>query len=453
MSKVIKLKRGLDIRLVGEAEKTVVQMPVGSTYAVVPDSFPRITPKLLVSEGARVKAGPPLFFDKARPQILFTSPVSGTVSAVRRGEKRRIMSVVIDADPVVEYEKFQAPVPAKSTPEKITEVLLQSGLWPLIIQRPYGTIANPGDRPKAVFISGFDSAPLAPDMNFVLKDEYDNLVAGIEALKKLTDGEVHLGLRNGENGVLNRLTNAAQHLFEGPHPVGNVGVQIHHVSPINKGETVWTVDIQNVAVIGRLFNTGTVDMRKVIAVTGSEVTEPKYVSVIAGTSVVQPVMAAGVKHQRAGESFRIICGNVLTGTKTDGDGYLDVYHNQITMIPEGDKYELLGWIAPRLDKFSVSRSYFSWLMPKKRYDLDTNLNGGRRALVVTGLYDRYLPMNIYPIYLLKACMAGDIDKMENLGIYEVLPEDFALCEFVDPSKTEMQAVIADGINLMIKELS
>ena len=426
MSKVIKLKRGLDIRLVGEAEKTVVQMPVGSTYAVVPDSFPRITPKLLVSEGAKVKAGTPLFFDKARPQILFTSPVSGTVSAVRRGEKRRIMSVVIDADPVVEYEKFQAPVPAKSTPEKITEVLLQSGLWPLIIQRPYGTIANPGDRPKAVFISGFDSAPLAPDMNFVLKDEYDNLVAGIEALKKLTDGEVHLGLR---------LTNAAQHLFEGPHPVGNVGVQIHHVSPINKGETVWTVDIQNVAVIGRLFNTGTVDMRKVIAVTGSEVTEPKYVSVIAGTSVVQPVMAAGVKHQRAGESFRIICGNVLTGTKTDGDGYLDVYHNQITM------------------KFSVSRSYFSWLMPKKRYDLDTNLNGGRRALVVTGLYDRYLPMNIYPIYLLKACMAGDIDKMENLGIYEVLPEDFALCEFVDPSKTEMQAVIADGINLMIKELS
>ena len=453
MSKVIKLKRGLDIRLVGEAEKTVVQMPVGSTYAVVPDSFPGITPKLLVSEGARVKAGTPLFFDKARPQILFTAPVSGTVSAIRRGEKRRMLSVVIDADPVVEYEKFQTPVPAKSTREKITDILLQSGLWPLIIQRPYGIIATPGDCPKAVFVSGFDSAPLAPDMNFVLKDEYDNLATGIEVLKKLTDGAVHLGLRNGQNGVLNRLANAEQHLFEGPHPAGNVGVQIHHIDPINKGETVWTVDIQNVAVIGRLFNTGTVDMRKTIAVTGSEVKEPKYVSLIAGTSVLQPVTAAGVKPQRAGESFRIICGNVLTGVKTDADGYLDFYHNQMTMIPEGDKYELLGWIAPRLDKFSVSRSYFSWLTPRKKYDLDTNLNGGKRALVVTGLYDRYLPMDIYPIYLLKACMAGDIDKMENLGIYEVLPEDFALCEFVDPSKTDMQAVIADGINLMIKELS
>ena len=449
MSKVIKLKRGLDIRLVGEAEKTVVQVPAGELCAVVPDSFPGITPKLLVSEGSKVKAGTPLFFDKARPQILFTAPVSGTVSAIRRGERRKITAIEIAADAAIEYEKFQVPAPAKASREKIVEALLQSGLWPLIMQRPYGLIASPTDTPKAIFISGFDSAPLAPDMNFVLRDEYDNLAAGIEVLKKLTDGKVHLGLRNGENGVLNRLTEAEQHLFQGPHPAGNVGVQIHHIDPINKGDIVWMVDIQNVALIGRLFNTGTADMHRVIAVTGSETEKPQYVSVVAGTSIERVIAACGIKDEG---HVRIIAGNVLTGLKTDASGFIDLYHNQITMIPEGDKYELLGWIAPRLHRFSVSHSYFSWLMPGKKYNLDTNLNGGHRALVVTGLYDRYLPMDNYPIYLLKACMAGDIEKMENLGIYEVLPEDFALCEFVDPSKTEMQSIIADGINLMIKEL-
>ena len=449
MSKVIKLKRGLDIRLVGEAEKTVVQVPVGKTCAVVPDSFTGITPKLLVSEGTKVKAGTPLFFDKARPQILFTAPVSGTVAAIRRGERRKILAIEIEADAAIEYEKFPVSAPAKATREKIVEVLLQSGLWPLIMQRPYGLIASPTDTPKAIFISGFDSAPLAPDMNFVLRDEYDNLAAGIEVLKKLTDGKVHLGLRNGENGVLNRLTGAEQHLFEGPHPAGNVGVQIHHIDPINKGDIVWTVDIQNVALIGRLFNTGMADMRRVIAVTGSETQKPQYVSVLPGTVVEHVTAACGIKDE---ENVRIIAGNVLTGQKIDVAAYIDMYHNQMTLIPEGYNYELLGWIAPRLHRFSVSHSYFSWLTPKKKYNLDTNLNGGHRALVVTGLYDRYLPMDIYPIYLLKACMAGDIEKMENLGIYEVLPEDFALCEFVDPSKTDMQAIIADGINLMIKEL-
>ncbi len=452
MSKVIKLKRGLDIRLVGEAEKTTVQVPLSATCAVAPVDFPRITPKLLVAEGDTVKAGTPLFFDKARPQILFTAPVSGKVAAVVRGEKRKILSVVINADKTIEYEQFQAVAPEKSTREKVTELLLHSGLWPVIIQRPYGTIANPEDKPRAVFVSGFDSAPLAPDMSYVLRDEYDNLRAGIEVLRKLSDGNVHLGLRNGCGGVLERLDKAEQHLFEGPHPAGNVGVQIHHVAPINKGEVVWTVDIQNVAVIGRLFNTGRLDLRKTVAVTGSQAAAPKYATCMVGTPVADIAAVAGVKPQAEGCSYRTIVGNVLTGAKAEADTCLDLYHNQITLIPEGNHYELLGWMAPRLDKFSVSKSYFSWLTPGKRYDLDTNLHGGRRALVVTGLYDRYLPMDIHPLYLLKACMAGDIDKMENLGIYEVLPEDFALCEFVDPSKTEMQAVIQDGIDMMIKEL-
>lgn len=453
MSKVIKLKRGLDIRLVGEAEKTVVQMPVASIYAVTPDDFPGVTPKLLVAEGDKVKAGTPLFFDKKRPEILFIAPVSGTVSAIRRGEKRKIETILINADRVVEYETFQVSAPEKLSREKVVEMLLATGLWPMLIQRPYGIIANPTDMPKAIFVSGFDSAPLAPDMNFVLQNRFDDLAAGVEALKKLTAGKVHIGLRNGQNGVLNKLASAEQHIFEGPHPAGNVGVHIHHVEPINKGEVVWTVDVQNVALIGRFFNTGKVDLTKIIAVTGSEVLEPKYVQIIAGAPIVQMALAAGVKRQPQGLNIRTIIGNVLTGKKSDSDGCMDIYHNQLTMIPEGDNYELFGWIAPRLNKFSVSHSYFSWLMPRKKYNLDTNLNGGNRALVVTGLYDRYLPMDIYPIYLLKACMAGDIDKMENLGIYEVLPEDFALCEFVDPSKTEMQTAIAAGIDLMIKELN
>lgn len=453
MSKVIKLRRGLDIRLVGEAEKTLVRMPIASIYAVVPDDFPGVTPKLLVAEGDRIKAGTPLFFDKKRPEILFTAPVSGTVTSICRGEKRKIESIIIDADRVIEYETFQVSSPAKSSREKVVEMLLASGLWPMLIQRPYGIIANPSDRPKAIFISGFDSAPLAPDMGFVLQDRLDDLSAGIEALRKLTDGKVHIGLRKGQNGVLNKLTGAEQHIFDGPHPAGNVGVQIHHVDPINKGEIVWTVDVQNVALIGHFFNTGKTDFTKIIAMTGSEVLEPKYLQIITGAPIVQMALAAGIKRQSGANSIRTIIGNVLTGKKTNADGYLDIYHNQLTMIPEGNKYELLGWIAPRLNKFSVSYSYFSWLMPRKKYNLDTNLNGGHRALVVTGMYDSYLPMDIYPIYLLKACMAEDIDKMENLGIYEVLPEDFALCEFVDPSKTEMQAAIAAGIDLMIKELN
>lgn len=453
MSKVIKLKRGLDIKLIGEAEKVVAQTPVAATYAVTPDDFFGVTPKLLVKVDDVVKAGSPLFFDKSRPQIVFTSPVSGKVSAINRGDKRKILSVIVEADKEQSYLSFEVPAPGKATREKVVEALLNSGLWALIKQRPYGVIANPEDKPKAIFISGFDSAPLAPDMNFALENDYDSLHAGIEALKKLTDGKVHLGLKNGSQGVLNRLNNAEQHLFDGPHPAGNVGVQIHHIDPINKGDIVWTVDVQNLAIIGRLFTTGKVDMRKTIAVAGSQVAEPKYVSLIAGAPMVQVAVAAEVKRQKSGDSFRIIDGNPLTGKRTNADGYLSYYTNQVTILPEGDKYELFGWAMPRFKKFSVSRSYFSWLCPKRKYDLDTNLNGGERAFVVTGMYDKYLPMDIYPVYLIKACMAGDIDKMENLGIYEVLPEDFALCEFVDPSKIEIQEAIQDGINLMIKELN
>ena len=450
MSKIITLRKGLDINLVGKPQETLATAPMASEYALSPLDFEGVTPKLLVKAGDRVKAGTALFFNKFNERVLFTSPVSGTVSAINRGEKRKVLSVTVTPDSVQEYETFTVPSPAKASREEIVELLLRSGLWPMLIQRPYGIIANPAETPKAVFISAFDSAPQAPDYNFVLKNEEKNLQTGIEVMRKLTPGHVHLSMFAGHEGAMPKIKGVELHTFAGKHPVGNVGVQIHHIDPINKDDLVWTVNIQDLAIIGRLFNEGKVDMTKIIAVAGSEIEHPQYVRVIGGAKV-DSIVAGNVKAQKEGDAVRFISGNVLTGTKTSPEGFLGFYANQLTAIPEGNKYELLGWAMPRFKKFSVSRAYFSWLCPRKAYDLDTNMNGGERPFVVTGLYEQYLPMDIYPIYLLKACLAGDIDKMENLGIYEVTEEDFALCEFVDPSKTDIQQIIRDGINLMIKE--
>ncbi|MDE5852302.1 MAG: Na(+)-translocating NADH-quinone reductase subunit A, partial [Alistipes sp.] len=409
-----------------------------------------VTPKLLVKEGDRVKAGTPLFFNKYSERVLFTSPVSGTVAAVNRGEKRKVLSVTVAPDAQQSYEEFAKPDLQQASRDELIELLLRAGLWPMFVQRPYGIIANPTDTPKAIFVSAFDSAPLAPDYNFALRDEQANLQAGIEVLRKLSGGKVHLSMRAGDEGKMPELKGVELHTFAGKHPAGNVGVQIHRIDPINKGEVVWTVNVQDLAIIGRLMLTGRVDMTRVIAVGGSEVANPQYYRVIAGARM-DSLLGNNLKPQKEGDTVRVISGNVLTGTKSSMDGFLGYYANQVTVIPEGDKYELLGWAMPRFKKFSVSRAYFSWLCPKKAYRLDTNLNGGERPFVVTGLYEKYLPMDIYPMYLLKACLAGDIEKMENLGIYEVVEEDFALCEFVDPSKIDIQQIIRDGINLMIKE--
>jgi Na+-transporting NADH:ubiquinone oxidoreductase subunit A len=272
-------------------------------------------------------------------------------------------------------------------------------------------------------------------------------------LKKLTDGKVHLGLKAGTDGVLNEVDNAEQHLFQGPHPAGNVGVQIHHIDPIRKGDVVWTVDVQNLAIIGRLFRTGRVDMTKVVCMSGPQVANPYYLRIIGGAEIKSFVMNSNIKPSKHGHGARIVSGNALTGRRVTREEFMTFYSNQITVLEEGNYYEFLGWIAPRFGKFSVSHSYFSWLCPRKKYNLDTNLNGGHRAIVMTGIWERYLPMDILPMYLTKACIAGNIDRMEVLGIYEVLPEDLALCDFVDPSKTEVQEAIQNGINLMIKELS
>ena len=450
MSKIITLRKGLDINLVGKPGETTANAPAAAEYAVSPLDFEGVTPKLLVKAGDPVKAGTPLFFNKYNERILFTSPVSGTVAAINRGEKRKVLSVTITPDAQPSYEEFAKPDLQKASREELIDLLLRAGLWPMLMQRPYGIIADPADTPKAIFVSAFDSAPLAPDYNYALRGEQANLQAGLEVLRKLSGGAVHLSLRAGAEGEMGQLKGVELHTFAGKHPVGNVGVQIHHIDPVNKGEVVWTVNVQDLAIIGRLVLTGRVDMTRTIAVAGSEVSNPGYVRVIAGARI-DSFLAGNIKPQAEGDTVRVIAGNVLTGTKTAEQGFLTYYANSVTVIPEGDKYEMLGWAMPRFKKFSVSKAYFSWLFPKRAYRLDTNMNGGERPFVVTGLYEKYLPMDIYPMYLLKACLAGDIEKMENLGIYEVVEEDFALCEFVDPSKIDIQQIIRDGINLMIKE--
>ncbi len=450
MSKIITLRKGLDINLAGAASKQLSALPMASEYGLSPLDFEGVTPKLLVKVGDEVKAGTPLFFNKADERILFTSPVSGVVSAINRGEKRKVLSVTVTPAEKQTYEEFPKLDAKKASREEVVEVLLKSGLWPMIQQRPYGIIANPSDQPKAIFISAFDSAPLAPDYGFVLENEMAAVEAGIAVLGRLTEGKVHLSMLKGSEGKFAALKGAELHTFAGKHPAGNVGVQIHHIDPVNKGEVVWTVNIQDVAIIGRLFTDCKVDMQKIVALAGSEVEAPQYYKVIAGARI-DSLVGGKLKAQKEGDKVRIISGNVLTGAKRSEAEFVGFYANQLTVIPEGDKFELFGWMMPRFGKFSVSRAYFSWLCPKKQYTLDTNLNGGERPFVVSGIYEEYLPMDIYPVYLLKACLAGDIDKMENLGIYEVIEEDIALCEFVDPSKIEMQQILRDGINLMIKE--
>lgn len=450
MSKVIKIKKGLDINLKGKAEKFLSTVDPSETYSINPPDFQGLVPKLLVKPENRVKAGTPLFFDKTNPEIFFTSPVSGTVLSVNRGERRRIMEIVVKADKEIEYEKFKIPDQSGLSKETITENLLKSGLWPLIKQRPYSVIANPKDDPGAIYISCFDSAPMAPDYDFVLNGEKENFQKGIDILKQLTTGEVHLGV-NAKYPVAEVFANIKDveiNSFIGPHPAGNPGVQIHHVRPINKGEILWVINPQDVMIIGRFFDSGIVDLSKTVALTGSEITKPHYVKTRTGASI-----SSILKDKLKEGKHRLISGNVLTGTAVDIDNHLGFYHSQITAIPEGDFYEFFGWALPGLKKFSMSKTFLSWLSPNKEYDVNTNLHGGVRAFVMSGEYEKVLPMDILPVHLLKAILIEDIDKMEQLGIYELAEEDLALCEFVCTSKINVQEILRNGLDLIKKEMS
>ena len=449
MSKVIKIKQGLDIKLKGAAEKIISTVPPAITYAVKPTDFPGIVPKLTARPGEKVKAGSTLFFDKIHPDVKFASPVSGMVKAVNRGERRRILEVVVEAQGEIEYEDFKAADPDSLNREEVIRKIQDSGLWPVIRQRPYAVIARTDRQPKAIFISGFDSAPLAPDTDFMIKGNVSIFQTGINVLKKLTEGKIHLSLnaRYPAADTFTEVRGVERHYFKGPHPAGNPGVQISRIDPVNKGETVWVVQPQEVLMLGRLFEKGIYDVSRVIALTGSEVVKPRYYKVIGGTSV-EPYTVDNVK---AGE-LRYISGNALTGARINKIGYLGFYDSQITILPEGNYYEFLGWVLPGFRKFSLSRSFMSWLPGSGKYNIDTNLKGGVRPFVLTGEYEKVLPLNIYPMHLLKAILVDDIEKMEQLGIYEVAEEDFALCEFICPSKIEIQSIIRQGIDLMIKEV-
>lgn len=452
MSKPIKIKRGLNIPLKGSAEKVLVRLDKAETYGVKPTDFPGLIPKLNVAVGDKVRAGSPLFHDKYRPNIVFSSPISGEVVDVRRGERRVILEVVVKAESgEVAYEDFGSSSPQMLTRDEVIAKLLKAGAWPYIKQRPFGIIANPADTPKSIFISCFDTSPLAPDLDFAVQGEEESFQVGVDVLRKLTPGKVHLGL-NADFPPAKTFANVKgveQHYFTGPHPAGNVGVHIHHIDPINKGEVVWVVNPLDVIIIGRLFLKGIYDATRVIALAGSEVLKPRYYKLISGASV-ESIIKDNINTQN---QIRIISGNVLTGTRVDKLGYLGFYDNMVTVIPEGNKYEFFGWIAPGANKHSASSAFLSKLIPGKRFTLDTNMHGGHRAMVVTGQYEKVMPMDLYPMHLIKAILANDIDRMEQLGIYEVVEEDMALCEYVCPSKTEVQAILRKGIETMIKELS
>ncbi|MFN3555671.1 MAG: Na(+)-translocating NADH-quinone reductase subunit A [Bacteroidales bacterium] len=453
MSKIIKIKKGLNIPLAGEAERILNTAPRSAFYAVCPPDFHGLTPKMLVREGDKVKAGSPLFFDKYNEKILFTSPVSGTFSELVRGEKRRILKVVIQADDTDEWIDFGAVSPESITRDQIVEKLLQSGLWPALRQRPYAVVANPEQTPKAIFVSAFDSAPVAADADFIVNGQEAEFQTGLDALRKLTPGKVHLGVhaQATKSQVFLNARGVQINTFSGPHPAGNVGIQIHHVDPVNKGEVVWHVGVQHVIAIGRLFMKGIYDASAIVALAGPEVLNPRYYRVIAGAQIKE--ITAGNLRVEEDLRQRIISGDALSGTKVAANDFLRFYHNLITVIPEGDKPEILGWIMPNLDKFSVSRSFPAFLMPWKKFRLNTNIRSGERPFVVTGLYEKVLPMDIMPMPLLKSIMINDIDMMEKLGIYEVAPEDFALCEYVCPSKIEIQQHIREGLDNLQKEFA
>ncbi len=451
MSKVIKITKGLNIPLKGEAEKILTTPARADLYALKPTDFHGLTPKMMIKEGEKVQAGSPLFFDKYNEDILFVSPVSGVFTQLVRGDKRRILEIHIKPDEVDDYVDFGAADPLSLKRDEIVKKLLESGLWPTIRQRPYSIVANPKDKPKNIFISGFNTVPLATDMDFVINGQEKQLQTGINALSKLTEGDVHLSVHEIQttSKALLEANNVKLHYFKGPHPAGNVGIQIHHIEPINKGDIVWYLDLQSVIMIGRLFEKGIYDAKKIVALVGSEVSNRRYFKIINGAGI-KSFTTNNIK-QNEDVELRYISGDVLSGTKIDSDGFIGFYHDMLSVIPEGNNRELLGWITPQLDKYSISRTFFSFLTPWKKYRINTNARSGERPFVVTGQYEKVLPMNIYPVQLVKSILIEDIDMMEKLGIYEVAPEDLALCEFVCTSKIEVQSIIREGLDLIKKE--
>lgn len=441
---VIQLKKGFDIYIKGKAEPNVQPLK-STTYSVKPTSFKGLSPipKLFINEGDEVKAGDPIFYDRKRPDIYYTAPVSGEFVELKRGEKRKITELKFLADQEIQYKDFGKADPNELSRDDIVKKMLESGTWPLMKQRPFGIVPDFEEEPKMIYISGFNTAPLAPDYDLMLDGKDKEFQAGIDALNKLTSGGVHLGLNNKkEHGsVLTDTQNVTRHWFEGPHPAGNPGVQIHHIDPIMKGERVWTMDPQNVVILGRLFTEGRYNAEKMVALAGSEVKKPQYFKTIQGASIENMV-----KENLTDEHVRYISGDVLTGDKVNSTGHIGVFDDLVTVILEGDDEELFGWLLPSYPRPTVSPTFLSYFFHGEELDVNTNQHGERRPFVVTGLYEQLLPMDIYPMQLFKAIMTEDFEQMEGLGIYEVDEEDVALCEFACPSKTPLQSVVRQGLD-------
>ncbi len=451
MANVIKLKKGLDIQLQGKAAEERLQLKSNGHFALVPDDFPGVTPKVVVHEGDYVKAGDALFVNKAFLEMKFASPVSGRVTAVERGERRKVLCIKLEADKEQTYVDYGKKDVDKMEGLQVFEHIMEAGLLGYIHQLPYAISACPA-RPRTIFVSALRDKPLACNFEYELKGQEEDFKTGIRALSKIT--KVHVGVGK-DSSIISLLAPLASDgvevtVFDGPCPAGNVGVQVNHLDPVNKGEMVWAIgDPTVVLFIGRLLNTGHVDLRRLVALCGSEVKKPCYVEMLVGQELATLVSNSYDQNHHV----RIINGNVLTGIPTTKEGFLGANTSEITIIPEGDDVdEFAGWIMPRLKQFSVNRSYLSWLMGrKKKYALDARVKGGERHMIMSGEYDRVLPMDIYGEYLIKAIIAGDIDKMEQLGIYEVSPEDFALAEFVCSSKMELQRIVREGLNNLRKE--
>ena len=447
MANVIKLRKGLDINLVGAAQGEKSILPLSTEYALVPDAFVGVTPKIAVKEGDIVKAGDALFVNKQQPDVKFASPVSGVVTAVERGERRKVLCVKVKADAEQQYADFGKKDLSSMNAAEVVSAIVEAGLFGYVTQLPYAVVANPSDTPKAIFVSALRDMPLACDFEIELKGNEAAFQTGLDALSKIAKTYLGVGAKQTSPALFSA-KNVEVTVFDGKCPAGNVGVQVNHIDPINKGEVVWTIDPAAVIFFGRLFNTGKVDLRRVIAVAGSEVKNPSYAEILIGT----PLSKVLDGQLKSTEHVRIINGNPLTGRKTTLEDFVGAHTSEVTVIPEGDDVnEFLGWILPRTNLFSVSKSYFSWLMGKKTYNLDARIKGGERHMIMSGEYDKVLPMDIYGEYLIKAIIAKDIDKMEQLGIYEVSPEDFAVAEFVDSSKLELQKIVRNGLDMLRKE--
>ncbi len=450
MSNDIRIKKGLDIKLVGEASLTKGDAIKSNFYSIKPEDFHGLTPKLLVKAGVKVKAGEPIFYDKSNDSIQFVSPVSGEVTEIIRGDKRRILEIKIQADKTqtfFDHEKLEVKSAKK---EAIKAKLLASGCWPFVMQRPYDVIANPEQTPKGIFISAYASAPLAANFDFVLTGKQAELQAAVTALSKLTDGNVNVSVSKDSHSPFTNLEDVVSHKVSGPHPSGNVGTLINKIDPVNKGEVVWTVTPQDLVIIGEVLLTGKFNAERIVALAGSGIQEPRYLVTKIGSEIATMVYDRGIEKDA---NVRIISGNVLSGKEIKPDGFLGYYSNVVTVIPEGDDYEFFGWNKPVFEKVSTSRALtFSWLTPNKKFDLNTNTNGEHRAFVLTGTYEEVFPLDIFPMQILKACMYQDLDEMEALGMYEVAPEDFALTEFVCVSKQPHQKIIREGLDLMLKEI-